>query len=1120
MIPLDASSLLSPAAQVFCMRLTETLLHVLWQGSAIGLLLVLASPGLRRLSPRLQYGAHAAALLLIAICAVATFLSVGATAWEPRTGAIGQASSDGAPTIATNSASHETSAAIAPEVTAVGEESSLVRNEAADVPPSAPVPEDSATRRHSASRTAQTALNDTAAISPLATIAPYAAAAYLLSVALMLTRLVAALWGGRRLRLGSTAVEDECVLALVRGCAQEAGLRVPPVIACCQRISVPVVLGVVRPLILLPAALLTGLTPDQLRAVVAHELAHIRRYDLLLNLLQRVVEALLFFHPAVWYLSRRMTIERENCCDDLVVSIGWDRARYADALIRMAELCTERRGAPGAAQFAALAAGGDRPSQLKRRVLRILGEESPPLRLTGRGLVLLVALIALLLFAPLVMPGWAKQPQDSEAARENPERDTDDGETAGEPEPDEVDDRTDLPARALREFGNRRLHQRSSVHAIAFSPDSHRIASSGLNMDSGLRIWDVATGRLERLLKSPDGEWLNVDALGFTPDGRRLIAGHGDGRISIWNPETGERLSIHSRHEKRPVQAIAVSPDGRTLVTGGADGRIRSSSLAAPEKELWSHSSGEGWPAGAGTIFGNYGIMALTFTPDGERVIAGVSKMAAILVLEAQSGRVVGRIEKTHGEQSSTFGADPLNSISLTRDGGQLISGGSRYVARGEVPLEIVHYSKNIPIAQVRVWDLASGEQVRELTKDRMNVGFGYTPLSPDGRVIALSNFDEMVLLDRETGAVRRSIRVPGWWGRQPVFSPDGKLVAAPLDNTVGVWEVESGRQLHVDRPGHQRIVVAVDYTHEGQLIATGSDDGRLHVWEANTGRHRFEQTLGPDSRIEDIEFSRDGQRLAICGQTEDARGRPIGMVVVWSPDGNEVSAIPLPRRGKGLALSPDGERAVAAHSSGSIGDTRLELWSLRPRRRLGEFPRDPQAGLWQYETMRFSPDGRYILIAESNGTVTQWDTSAAAQDMQFIADWRDEQVRQKEKRPWMANAAFTPDGTLLVTSTKESIYVWDVASGKLKNTITVPTAPHGFRLGVAADNRTLAASQVIYAGFPGVDAIRLFDIPTGRQWLTLEPDDDRAFSFAFSPGPTKLVTGLTRGTAVLWDLH
>lgn len=89
MIPLDASSLLSPAAQVFCIRLTETLLHALWQGSAIGLLLVLASPGLRRLSPRLQYGPHVAALLLIAICALATFLSVGATARESRRGVIG-----------------------------------------------------------------------------------------------------------------------------------------------------------------------------------------------------------------------------------------------------------------------------------------------------------------------------------------------------------------------------------------------------------------------------------------------------------------------------------------------------------------------------------------------------------------------------------------------------------------------------------------------------------------------------------------------------------------------------------------------------------------------------------------------------------------------------------------------------------------------------------------------------------------------------------------------------------------------------------------------------------------------------------------------------------------------
>ena len=86
----------------------------------------------------------------------------------------------------------------------------------------------------------------------------------------------------------------------------------------------PTVIGWLKPVVLLPASALAGLAPQQLEAILAHELAHIRRHDYLVNLLQTLVETLLFYHPAVWWLSRRIRIERENCCDDLAVSLCGD----------------------------------------------------------------------------------------------------------------------------------------------------------------------------------------------------------------------------------------------------------------------------------------------------------------------------------------------------------------------------------------------------------------------------------------------------------------------------------------------------------------------------------------------------------------------------------------------------------------------------------------------------------------------------------------------------------------------------------------------------------------------------------------------------------------------------
>ena len=96
--------------------------------------------------------------------------------------------------------------------------------------------------------------------------------------------------------------------------------------------EVPVVIGYVRPIILMPVGLLAGLPVGQVDAILLHELAHIRRYDYVVNLVQVFVEGLLFYHPAIWWISGVMRDERENCCDDLVVSVTGCALEYATAL--------------------------------------------------------------------------------------------------------------------------------------------------------------------------------------------------------------------------------------------------------------------------------------------------------------------------------------------------------------------------------------------------------------------------------------------------------------------------------------------------------------------------------------------------------------------------------------------------------------------------------------------------------------------------------------------------------------------------------------------------------------------------------------------------------------------
>jgi GWxTD domain-containing protein len=126
--------------------------------------------------------------------------------------------------------------------------------------------------------------------------------------------------------------------------------------------DVPVVIGYLRPVILVPVGMLTGMPAAQAEAILLHELAHIQRHDYLVNLLQTVVEGFLFYHPAMWWISGVIRAERENCCDDLVVAASGDAREYAAALAALEQT-------RWAADQAALAATG---GSLVKRIRRLL----------------------------------------------------------------------------------------------------------------------------------------------------------------------------------------------------------------------------------------------------------------------------------------------------------------------------------------------------------------------------------------------------------------------------------------------------------------------------------------------------------------------------------------------------------------------------------------------------------------------------------------------------------------------------------------------------------------------------------------------------------------------------
>ncbi len=143
-------------------------------------------------------------------------------------------------------------------------------------------------------------------------------------------------------------------MAQVAGVTRAVRLRV------LDGIASPVTAGIWRPVVLVPAALITGMPPDLLAALLAHELAHIRRHDYLVNLLQNAIEALLFFHPAVWWISRGVRLEREHIADDFAARQLGEPRRLALALSELERLQFSTH------HLAQAANGGDLMSRIKR----------------------------------------------------------------------------------------------------------------------------------------------------------------------------------------------------------------------------------------------------------------------------------------------------------------------------------------------------------------------------------------------------------------------------------------------------------------------------------------------------------------------------------------------------------------------------------------------------------------------------------------------------------------------------------------------------------------------------------------------------------------------------------
>ncbi|MEM9415174.1 MAG: M56 family metallopeptidase [Planctomycetota bacterium] len=405
-------------------RLTLSLGHTLWQGVAIGAAALVLARMLRGRSAQARHLTYMAALLAMVLCLPANLLWVAGPdhpAAPPRHAAAPAAtktttlpadSTDPGPTTVLPPDGFAT---IPPDAT--GDLDTGTGN--TDETTGLPLPSGMGDEALSSMDAQPPAAADSADPQPVApappsrrartwrTAAPWVVPVYLLGLLLAGLRLVLAYRGGQQLRRLAVCAETHAptLLAHYREQARRIGLRYVPEFAVLPKDLPkrfahvgPVVIGVLKPVVLLPAAALTQMTPAQVEAVLAHELAHIKRYDPWLMLFQRAAETALFFHPMVWLISRLASVEREHACDDLALNAGAQPGHYAEALLHFAK--QQASGPPRSLAAAALAMAqrSEQGKALEHRLARLFGQRIPnPLRLTRKGLLglTLVGLVGL-----------------------------------------------------------------------------------------------------------------------------------------------------------------------------------------------------------------------------------------------------------------------------------------------------------------------------------------------------------------------------------------------------------------------------------------------------------------------------------------------------------------------------------------------------------------------------------------------------------------------------------------------------------------------------------------------------------------------------------------------------
>ena len=690
-----------------------------------------------------------------------------------------------------------------------------------------------------------------------------------------------------------------------------------------------------------------------------------------------------------------------------------------------------------------------------------------------------------------------------------------------------------LPPLALLRIGTDDLRTNDFITHFAFAPDGRSIAVVDANAPSQrVLIFDVRTGRQIKQIVSTQKQGDDVESIALSPDGAKLLCGERGGAIALWELQK-HHLLFREKLNGEQVTVVAFSPDG-SLMACARDDVVQLRRVAKPAEIVLDLAIRPNFAPGRIDVpkaavpvdIRGHWVGCLAFTPDGTQLVAGTSADATIFLWRIRDGLLLRSIPAAHGAPPPESMNAELNCVAVSPDGRKIMSVGRTTKAREQTKLEFG--GKTVPMSEVRFWNIETGERVADYQGDEHS-GFGYGALSRDGRHIAVGDFSRLRILDAATGQAERTIELPGAWGGQPEFSPDGSLVSMPIDNTIGLFEVSTGRRLHHGPSTPGGYLVSAAWSPSGDRIITGHADGFIRVWDASTGKLIWHKLLAPvinrggwNAHPAFVTFSRDGKLVIAAGRRDDPVKYDDGIVAIYEAARGEVVRELPQKQIRWAALAPDRRMVVVATSHGSFGDTHfIGVEVDTGRTRWASPPENQRAGFSPVAAMQFEDKSPWFQVALRGGDVIRLNALTGHEQRRFLADWRTPEQKKAErpKQPVVWEATFSADGRTLVSSQMEWIHVWDTESGTLRRKIRHPHQ-HGCKLMLGPDGRTLATSDLRYRVDPGEDTIRLFDIDTGDQILALEPVGVRAGVLAFSPDGMRLFAGHDRGSGIVWDVR